>query len=285
MTGNDKNLNKEFSLMELWNVLSKGRSIIFLTTILFLFSSIVFLFVTPRTYTVQVTVTEPSITDIQALRTGVYGIDGILEYNGESVQKTIVRNIQDYGLWRRFIAETKNKSQESAGLLNKVSHKDLRFKLSTDNDDDTKIDFFLDWENTKEPTKLIIDFLKFIDIETTKEIISNISVSINYLQRLDKNLIEETKMLIQHCDPYGQLYCSALKTNLIKSNRRIKKLKEIKTKIHNSPIKTVRVTSYDPLSYKVKPNRTLIIVLAIFFGFMFSVLLTFFLYFIKENNN
>ena len=108
MIEENKNFNNEFSLLELWSVLFQGRSTIFFTTILFLLSSIVFLLFTPKTYVAQVTITEPSIEDIQALRTNDYGIDGILSYDAKNVHKLLVSKIQNYDLWRKFIGRVPN---------------------------------------------------------------------------------------------------------------------------------------------------------------------------------
>ena len=152
MIEENKNFNNEFSLLELWSVLFQGRSTIFFTTILFLLSSIVFLLFTPKTYVAQVTITEPSIEDIQALRTNDYGIDGILSYDAKNVHKLLVSKIQNYDLWRKFIAETKIKgeSEEFVGLLNKVSYKDFKIKSYVDGSNNVKTDIFLDWKNESE---------------------------------------------------------------------------------------------------------------------------------------
>jgi LPS O-antigen subunit length determinant protein (WzzB/FepE family) len=287
MIEENKNFNNEFSLLELWSVLFQGRSTIFFTTILFLLSSIVFLLFTPKTYVAQVTITEPSIEDIQALRTNDYGIDGILSYDAKNVHKLLVSKIQNYDLWRKFIAETKIKgeSEEFVGLLNKVSYKDFKIKSYVDGSNNVKTDIFLDWKNAGEVDKIIIKFIHFADMETSKELVSNILSMIKNNQNSQVLLIEDTKSLIQNCHTYGQMYCLSLNKTLLHIIRKNKVFNKIKVDLKSSLIKTTRVISYDPLSYKVKPRRTLVVILATIFGFMFGMLLTFFLDFVKKKNS
>jgi len=270
MIKDSEDFNKELDFLELFKVLFKGRFIVLSTVIFFLFSSVVFLSLTPSTYTSKVTVSEPSVTDLKDIKTNIYNINGILEYSEKNVFDLFVGNIQNYESWLEFIAQNKNKLERFKGLLGEASYQNLKFKHNKEG----KVDVLLSWKSVEGAEELLVGFVQFVNLKTSKEITSNILTSIDHV--LSEDLYRKT---LEPIDKNKKCPESA-----VKADARIKILEELKPKIKNVVVES-NVNRHNPLSYKVAPNRALIIALAILFGLMLGILLVFLFDFIRSNKS
>jgi len=275
MAEHNKYIEQDLNLNTLWKIiLSEYKTIIFLT-LFFIFLSFLMLFFINTAKDVKVSISKPLLYNVKGLMVEQYDIDNVINYSEKEIFEVFVNEIQSFDLWKDFVASNKNTTKQDGVtptnyIFNSFSffHKKGEYKSD------------IVFRSNQYNDKLVIDYIDFAIVEIRKKIINNVISSIELQEGKLKLKVENIRNLIHECNAI-KLHdlCPKTSVDLAPLLLRMTTLKKVKNSVSAFEGRLINVETYSPESYKKWPNKPLIVVLSVVFGFMFGILVAFLRYF------
>jgi len=276
------NTEDDLSLLKIWRVIIKYKTVIFFITLAFIVVSF-FLYrannIQSQQYKAELFLLEPSSKDVESLKRAAVISKYVTPYKKEGILNSFIDNLNSIKIWEGFYLNTIEKNNV---LLAKYDASSLRERLNIfQNTDNKEWSITLIGDSKKIILKILNEYLAFVDKMTTKQLVDNEIININHRIFELQDKISNYQKKIQKFPDKSDLNHYRRQIGLFSND--IDSLKNIS--FSKDSLHTVNVVQKAyPVKIKFSNTVNSVVILSAIFGFLFSLVLVFLLDFIKTSD-